>query len=160
MFCSPSNEKGEYSFHDMQTVILRERRRRVRQMCLMPCDRGAEKLMKFLRRAMKKADNSRAGGNGPGSSKKKKWKARPPKPIEKIADQDTYRINAILLNKNTFRITEVNNGNGSELTTNVKLLLSNRDKSEDPTSSRNWNSTCSLTKTGKGSYVNYSRKRK
>ena len=49
----------------MQTVILRERRQRVRQMCLMPCDRGAEKLMKFLRRAMKKADNSRAGGNGP-----------------------------------------------------------------------------------------------
>jgi hypothetical protein len=144
----------------MQIIILRERRRRLRQMCLMPCDRGAEKLMQFLKRAMKKADASRAKGEDPGGFKKKKWKARPPKPIEKIADQDTYRINAILLNKNTFRITEVNNGNGNELTTNVKLLLSNRDKSEDPTSSRNWDSTCSLRRTGKGTYVNYSRKRK
>lgn len=155
---SPTNEKGEYSFHDMQKIILQERKRRVRQMCLMPCDRGAEKLMKFLRRAMKKADASRQ--NGSSGSLKKKWKARPPKPVEKIADQDAYRINAMMLNKNTFRITEVNNGNGNELTTNVKLLLSNRDKQQDTSLSRNWDTTCSLRGTGKGSYVNYSRKRK
>jgi len=59
--------------------------------------------------AMKRAD--KAGGLSTGFIKKK-WKARPPKPIPKISDQDTYRVNAILLNKNTFRITEVNNGNG------------------------------------------------
>ena len=58
---------------------------------------------------MKRAD--KAGGLSTGFIKKK-WKARPPKPIPKISDQDTYRVNAILLNKNTFRITEVNNGNG------------------------------------------------
>ena len=49
-------------------------------------------------------------GNGGTGFVKKKWRARPPKPIPKISDQDTYRVNAILLNKNTFRITEVNNG--------------------------------------------------
>ena len=116
--------------------------------------------MKILRKAMKKADEARAKGGDPGGFKKKKWKARPAKPIEKIADQDTYRRNAILLNKNTFRITEVNNGNESGLTTNVKLLLSNRDKSQDTNASRNWDSTCSLRNTGKGTYVNYTKKRK
>ena len=80
-------------------------------------------------------------------------KAKPPKPLPKISDQDTYRVNAILLNKNTFRITEVNNGNGNELTTNVKLLLSNRDKNQDTESTRNWDSTCCLRKTGTGTRV-------
>ena len=119
---------------------------RLRQMCMMPCDRGAEKIMKILRRAMKNADKA-------GGFVKKKWKARPPKPGIKISDQDTFRINAIMLNRNTFRITEVNNGNGNELTTNVKLLLSNRDKSQDTSSSRNWDSTCCLRKTQLGSRV-------
>lgn len=162
-------------------------------MCMMPCDRGAEEIMKILKRAMRLADKAGTyrtkdarnivlhanatffsvwlfsivfsmlgcfshlalpGGNGGNNGfVKKKWKARPPKPLPKISDQDTYRINAILLNKNTFRITEVNNGNGNELTTNVKLLLSNRDKNQDTSSTRNWDSTCCLRKTGKGTRV-------
>jgi hypothetical protein len=99
----------------------------------------------------------KAGGNGNNGFIKKKWKARPPKPLPKISDQDTYRVNAILLNKNTFRITEVNNGNGNELTTNVKLLLSNRDKNQDTSSARNWDSTCCLRNTNKGTRVDTQR---
>jgi hypothetical protein len=49
----PINEKGEYSFHDMQIIIINERIRRLRQMCMMPCDRGAEKIMKILKRGKK-----------------------------------------------------------------------------------------------------------
>ena len=49
----PINEKGEYSFHDMQNIIMNERITRLRQMCMMPCDRGAEVIMKLLQRKSK-----------------------------------------------------------------------------------------------------------
>ena len=155
----PVNEKGDYSFHDMQKIILAERERRLRSMCMMPCDRGQEAVKRALKRALKRADAAARGVPG-AQPQRKKWKARPPKPIPKVADQDAYRINAIMLNKNTFRITEVNNGNGNELTTNVKLLLANRDKLQDTSSVRNWDSTCCVRKQNKGSYVRPGTKRK
>ena len=58
----PTNEKGQYSFHDMQAVILKERERRVRQLCLMPCDRGNERLVRILRRALRKQKELEASG--------------------------------------------------------------------------------------------------
>ena len=42
----------------MQTIIKNERIRRLRQMCMMPCDRGAEEIMKILKRAMRLADKA------------------------------------------------------------------------------------------------------
>ena len=42
----------------MQTIIKNERIHRLRQMCMMPCDRGAEKIMKILKRAMRLADKA------------------------------------------------------------------------------------------------------
>ncbi len=73
----PINAKGEYSFHDMQKIIMNERVQRLRQMCMMPCDRGAEKMIHILKRAMRRADKA-GGGTG---FVKKKWKAKPPKPF-------------------------------------------------------------------------------
>ena len=142
------NEKGQYSFHDMQRVILRDRDRRVKRLCLLPCDRNNEKLMIKLKRLMREKES----GKGP---KKKLWRAKPPKPVEKISDQDVYRINALMLNRNTFRITEVNNGNLPSLTTNVKLLLKNRDTARSTASrtAKQWDSTCCVRKSGQGTYV-------
>ena len=72
-------------------------------------------------------------------------------PSIEFEDQDAYRVNAIMLNRNTFRITEVNRGNIAGLTTNVKLLLPNRNTAKG---SSNWNTTCCLSKTNKSHYVN------
>ena len=104
----------------MQRVILNERVKRVKKLMTMPCDRKNLLLVKLLRKALK------AEREGKAKSRKKKWKAKKPVPIEKVADQDAYRINAMMLNRNTYRITEVNRGNIAGLTTNVKLLLPTR----------------------------------
>ena len=144
-----TNKKGEYSFHDLQRVILKERIKRVKKLMTMPCDRKNLLLVKLLRKALK------AEREGKVALKKKKWKAKKPAPIEKVADQDAYRVNAIMLNRNTYRITEVNRGNIAGLTTNVKLLLPTR--SNPFTSNRkggaNWDTTACLSKTNKAHYV-------
>ena len=145
-----TNKKGQYSFHDLQRVILNERVKRVKKLMTMPCDRKNLLLVKLLRKALK------AEREGKAKSRKKKWKAKKPVPIEKVADQDAYRINAMMLNRNTYRITEVNRGNIAGLTTNVKLLLPTRSNpfTSNKKGGPNWNTTACLTKTNKAHYVN------
>jgi nucleoside diphosphate kinase len=139
-----TNAKGDYSFHDLQRVIMKERDKRVKNLMYMPCDRANLRLVKLLKKALKAEREGTV-------KKKKKWKASLPAPTPKVADQDAYRVNAIMLNRNTFRITEVNRGNIAGLTTNVKLLLPNRNTAKG---SSNWNTTCCLSKTNKSHYVN------
>lgn len=145
-----TNKKGQYSFHDLQRVILQERIKRVKKLMTMPCDRKNLLLVKLLKKALK------AEREGKVSFKKKKWKAKKPTPIEKVADQDAYRVNAMMLNRNTYRITEVNRGNIAGLTTNVKLLLPTRSNpfTSNKKGGPNWNTTACLTKTNKPHYVN------
>jgi nucleoside diphosphate kinase len=138
-----TNNLGQYSFHDLQRVILEEREKRVKNLMYMPCDRANLRLVKLLKKALKAEKEGTA-------KKKKKWKASMPAPIEKVSDQDTYRVNAKMLNKNTFRITEVNRGNIAGLTTNVKLLLENRNTAKGGSK---WNTTCCLTKSNQPHYV-------
>ena len=61
-----------------------------------------------------------------------------------------------MLNRNTYRITEVNRGNIAGLTTNVKLLLPTRSNpfTSNKKGGPNWNTTACLTKTNKPHYVN------